>query len=223
MNSIAKIMIIGEDEALLTIKQLHLLKEGFEVIELDSIYKIENNLPNINLIIINSGYQGMDGLDILEYIRQKDFSIPIIFLGNNDSQQEIEKAFSIGADDYLSKPFGIVELVCRIKAILKRSYGIKKERLTHRDITLDLNQRVCYVNEEEVDLTKLEFDLLNFFIEHKNRILEREYILSEVWGDEAETKKRTVNVRMNRLIKKIDPNNTKAYFTAIRGIGYRFD
>jgi len=123
-------MIIGEDEALLTIKQLHLLKEGFEVIELDSIYKIENDLPNINLIIINSGYQGMDGLDILEYIRQKDFSIPIIFLGNNDSQQEIEKAFSIGADDYLSKPFGIVELVCRIKAILKRSYGIKKERLT---------------------------------------------------------------------------------------------
>ena len=142
-------------------------------------------------------------------------------MAENLSEKAIEEAFENGTDDCLVKPFGLRELVCRIKALLKRSYGIKQERLIYENIVMDMNQRTCMVNEVDIELTKLEFDLLSFFIQHKNMILEREYILESVWNDSS-MKKRTINVSINRLLKKIDPGNSKEYFTAIRGIGYRF-
>ncbi len=98
---------------------------------------------------------------------------------------------------------------------------MKQERLVHETIVMDIAQRTCMVDEVEVELTKLEFDLLSFFIQHKNMILEREYILESVWHDVG-TQKRTINVTLNRLLKKIDPDNRHEYFKAIRGIGYRF-
>jgi len=221
MNSIANIMIVGEDEKLLELKQLHLLKEGFKVLNVEGLLEIEKALKETHLILINSLSLQIDSIEFIDYIRDKDSNLPIIFLAQNLSEQEIEEIFLHGADDCLSKPFSLRELVCRIKVLLKRTYGMKQERLVHQNITMDLTQRRCNVDAVEVNLTKLEFDLLSFFIQHKNMILEREYILESVWKDTS-MKKRTINVNINRLLKKIDPNNTQAYFTAIRGIGYKF-
>jgi len=220
MNSMAKIMIIGEDEKLIELKQLHLLKEGFEIVKFDSLYKIEQHLTDIHLVIINNANSTIDGMEFIAYIRDLDSNMPIIFLAENLSEKEIEQAFANGADDCLVKPFGLRELVCRIKALLKRTYGMKQERLIHESIVMDINQRTCTVDEVDIELTKLEFDLLSFFIQHKNMILEREYILESVWKDTS-MKKRTINVSINRLLKKIDPDNSQEYF--IRGIGYRFN
>jgi len=214
-------MIIGEDEKLVEFKQLHLLKEGFEVVKFDSLSEVEEHLTDIHLILINNENAAIAGMEFIEFIRDKDSNVPIIFLAENLSEKAIEQAFANGADDCLVKPFGLRELVCRIKALLKRSYGIKQERLIHEKIVMDMNQRTCMVDEVDIELTKLEFDLLSFFIQHKNMILEREYILECVWKDTS-MKKRTINVSVNRLLKKIDPNNSEEYFTAIRGIGYRF-
>lgn len=218
----AKIMIIGEDEKLIELKQLHLLKEGFEIVKFDSLYKIEQHLTDIHLVIINNANSTIDGMEFIAYIRDLDSNMPIIFLAENLSEKEIEQAFANGADDCLVEPFGLRELVCRIKALLKRTYGMKQERLIHESIVMDINQRTCTVDEVDIELTKLEFDLLSFFIQHKNMILEREYILESVWKDTS-MKKRTINVSINRLLKKIDPDNSQEYFTAIRGIGYRFN
>ena len=222
MKSIAKIMLIGKDKKLLELTQLHLIKEGFETVQFGSLYKIEQHLTDIHLVIINNANSTIDGMEFIAYIRDIDSNIPIIFLSENISEQEIEQAFSNGVDDCLVKPFGLRELVCRIKALLKRTYGMKQERLIHESIVMDINQRTCTVDEVDIELTKLEFDLLSFFIQHKNMILDREYILESVWHDSS-MKKRTINVSINRLLKKIDPNNQNNYFTAIRGIGYRFD
>ncbi|CAA6817737.1 MAG: Unknown protein [uncultured Sulfurovum sp.] len=222
MNSIAKIMIIAEDEKLMELKQLHLLKEGFEVLNFNSFYEIEQNLADINLILINNENSSTIGMEFIDYIREKDSNVPIIFLAENLSEKEIEQAFAKGADDCLVKPFGLRELVCRIKVLLKRTYGIKQERLIHQNIVLDINQRTCMVDERDIELTKLEFELLSFFMQHKNMILEREYILESVWKD-ISMKKRTINVSINRLLKKIDPDNSQRYFKSIRGIGYRFN
>ena len=214
-------MVIGEDENLLELKQFHLLKEGFEVLAFDSFSQIEQHLGEVHIVIINHLNLAIDGMEFIEYIRQKDSNIPIIFLAENLSEKEIEASFDKGADDCLIKPFGLRELVCRIKSLLKRTYGMKQERLVHETIVMDITQRTCMVDEVEVELTKLEFDLLSFFIQHKNMILEREYILESVWHDVG-TQKRTINVTLNRLLKKIDPDNRHEYFKAIRGIGYRF-
>lgn len=221
MLSIAKIIVVEEDEALLALEQLHLLKEGFEVIELKSIKNVENYLSEANLLVMDRELAAIDGIDFVEYLREKGFDIPIVLISDKNSDEQIEQAFLAGCDDYIRKPVKIKELICRIKSILKRTLKLQHGRLSYRDITLDLNARQCFVEERPVELTKLEFDLLSFFIKNRNSILERDYILEKVWHD-TETKKRTVNVRINRLIKKIDPHNTKNYFTAVRGIGYKF-
>jgi len=221
MTTIATIIIVEENEELLTLEQLHLLKEEFDVIELKSIKKVENFLDKSHLLVLDRELSAIDGADFIEYLREKGFDIPIILVSNKDSENDIEQAFIAGCDDYIIKPIKTKELICRIKSILKRTLRLQHGKLSYRDITLDINTRQCYVDGKVVELTKLEFDLLNFFIKNRNSILERDYILEKVWNN-TDTKKRTVNVRINRLIKKIDPDNTKNYFTAIRGIGYKF-
>jgi len=214
-------MIIGEDEKLIELKEFYLLKEGFGVLKFESLTELEKNLKDISLIIINDIHPNIDGMNFIAYIREKERRVPIIFVAENLGEKEIAQAFDNGADDCLIKPFGLLELFCRVKALLKRSYGLVQGQLTYENITMDLNQRSCMIDDREVNLTKLEFDLLTFFIQHKNMILEREYILETVWHD-VNMKKRTINVSVNRLLKKIDPENRYDYFTAIRGIGYRF-
>ncbi len=223
MNIIAKVIIVGADENLLLFKEDYLLKEGFDVVSIKSFKELDFffNAPQLLLINHSATNINIGSLDILEYIRSKDSQIPIIFISEQLSEEQIEEVFLKGADDCLLKPFGLRELFCRIKVLLKRSYGIGQEHLIHKGIFLDLNQRICSIDKVEIELTKLEFELLSFFIKHKNIILDREYILESIWKDSS-MKKRTINVSINRLVKKIDPHNRHKYFTAIRGIGYRF-
>jgi len=139
-----------------------------------------------------------------------------------DKDEEIEEGYINGGDDYLRKPFNMKELLYRVKAILRRTSSIEHERLVARDIVMDFNTRKTYVENNEVELTKLEFELLSLFIKNKNRALEREYLLQSVWNENASTQKRTVNVTINRLKKKIDPAEEKEYIIPVRGIGYKF-
>jgi DNA-binding response OmpR family regulator len=114
------------------------------------------------------------------------------------------------------------ELLYRVQAILRRTCPLEQERLVARDIVMDCNTRMTYVNNNEVELTKLEFELLSLFIKNKNRVLNREYLLQNIWNDNEATQKRTVNVTINRLKKKIDPREDKEYIVPVRGIGYKF-
>lgn len=221
MKTLANIMIIGEDEELLKQEAFYLLKEGFNVVTFKSISDVEHNVKEIHLIILDCELSNIDGIDFIQYLREKGIDTPIIILNKDATPNNVERAFLHGADDHVSKPFNIKELIYRTKALLKRTHGLKHERLNHKNLLLDINSRTTYIDGEEIELTKLEFNLLTFFIQHKNMILDREYILNSVWKDNT-TKKRTINVSINRLIKKIDPHNHYNYFTSIRGIGYKF-
>lgn len=224
MITAATITILGDKEGkgLLSPEALQLLNENFEIQELHSISNINQALESTQLLVINNGVGGVERADLFYYIRDKGCNLPTIFLTKSYSEELVESLFSLGVDDIMTAPINTKELIWRIKAILRRAYGIKEDRLVHRDIALDLNRRACEVDGEVINLTKLEFDLLQFFIENRKKILDRNQILEQIWHDPT-TKKRTINVRINRLIKKIDPDNTKNYFTAIRGIGYIFD
>ena len=147
--------------------------------------------------------------------------IPVIFLSAKDSKYQIEEGFLRGADDYITKPFEMQELFYRIKAVLRRTQAHQQKRtLSFRDIELDLKSREIFIDGQEIELTKLEFDLLYTFIENKNTVLKRDHLLKHVWGKNEHYQGRTVNVAINRLKEKIDPDKTKDYIKTVRGIGY---
>lgn len=223
-DSIATILIIEDNEDLLEIEEFHLLKEGYRVIGLTSTQEVESILEqeNIDLMLVDRILPRIEGSEFVSYLRSKGVMTPVMFVSAKDKDEEIEEGYRCGADDYIRKPFNINELLYRIKAILRRTSSIIYERLTVRDIIMDFNTRKTYVGDHEVELSKLEFDLLSLLIQNKNRVLEREYLLQNVWSKNESRQKRTVNVTINRLKKKIDPLQNKEYIIPVRGIGYKF-
>jgi DNA-binding response OmpR family regulator len=223
IDPIATILIIEDNEDLLEIEEFHLLKEGYRVIGLTSTKEVESILKEgVDLMLVDRTLPHVEGSEFVAYLRDKGVTTPVMFVSAKDTDAEIEEGFMRGADDYLRKPFNIQELIYRVKAILRRTNSIEHERLTARDIVMDFNTRKTFIESSEIALTKLEFELLGLFIKNKNKALEREYLLQNIWNDNEDTQKRTVNVTINRLKKKIDPQDTKEYIVPVRGIGYKF-
>ena len=224
IDPIATILIIEDNEDLLELEEFHLLNEGYRVIGLTSTKEVESILEeeNIDLMLVDRTLPRVEGSEFVKYLRDKGVTTPVMFVSAKDKDEEIEEGYISGGDDYLRKPFNMNELLYRVKAILRRTNSIEHDRLIARDIVMDFNTRKTYVENSEVDLTKLEFELLTLFIKNKNRALAREYFLQNVWNDNETTQKRTVNVTINRLKKKIDPSEEKEYIIPVRGIGYKF-
>lgn len=225
IDPIATILIIEDNEDLLELEEFHLIKEGYKVIGVTTTKEVESLLEQegVDLMLVDRTLPRIEGSEFVSYLRDKGVSTPVMFVSAKDKDDEIEEGFIRGGDDYLRKPFNIKELLYRVKAILRRTCATEHERLTARDIVMDFNTRKTYIDNSEIDLTKQEFDLLSLFIKNKNRALEREYLLQSIWNDNEATQKRTVNVTINRLKKKIDPKDEKKYIVPVRGIGYKFN
>ncbi len=223
IEPIATILIIEDNQDLLELESFHLKKEGYTVIGVTSTRDVEKILEDdVDLMLVDRMLPRIEGSEFVAYLRGKGVSTPVMFVSAKDRDEDIEEGFISGGDDYLRKPFNIKELIYRVKAILRRSNAIEYERVVARDIVMDFNTRKTFIANQEIELTKLEFELLSLFIKNKNRALEREYLLKELWHDNQNTQKRTVNVTINRLKKKIDPENKKEYIVPVRGIGYKF-
>jgi len=223
MDPIATVLIIEDNEDLRELEAFHLVKEGYKVIDMASTLGVESKLEEgVDILLVDRTLPHVEGSEFIAYLRAKGVSTPVIFISAKDSEEEIAEGFMRGGDDYICKPFNMKELTYRVKAILRRTCSIEHERLAARDIVMDFNTRKTYVNKREVLLTKLEFDLLAVFIKNKNRALGRDFLLQNIWSENDATKKRTVNVAINRLKNKIDPKDEKEYILPIRGIGYKF-
>jgi len=218
------IVIIEDEEDLLELLEYKLSKEDFEVEGFLSTKNVKSFLEEeeVDLMIVDRNLPGLEGSEFVKKLREKGIDIPVIFLTAKDAEVDIETGFLRGADDYITKPFNMNELILRVKAILKRTKPkIFEDVLYFRDIKLDLNKREVYIEGKKIDLTKLEFDLLYTFIKNKNIVLSREYLLEHVWNKDEIHQDKTVNVAIKRLKEKIDPNKKKNYIEAIRGVGYK--
>jgi len=136
----------------------------------------------------------------------------------------LEEGFAAGADDYITKPFRPAELKLRVKALLKR-YGVltKQKRLKYKQLLIDMEEKMLWVNEKKVSLTPLEFNLLKTFMDNVDKPLTRDFLRDEVWGVDGEgVNDNAVNVAINRLKNKIDPENEQNYFSPVWGVGYKF-
>ncbi|HIP60021.1 MAG TPA: response regulator transcription factor [Campylobacterales bacterium] len=219
----AHIVLIEDEEDLLELSEYRLQKEGYEVTGFLSTKHVEELLleEDVDLLIVDRNLPGVEGSEFIKKLRENGYRIPVIFVSAKDQDTQIEEGFLSGGDDYLTKPFNMNELVLRVKSILRRTKKSDEGKLIYKDIIMDLDERRAFVAGEEVSLSKLEFELLSYFIENKNIVLNRDQLLEEVWKNEEFKQEKTVNVTINRLKKKIDPNRDKEYIQPIRGIGYK--
>lgn len=225
-NEHIEIVVIEDDEDILELIEYHLSKEEYVVTGFLSTDNVEQFLEEEtpSLMLVDRNLPGMEGSEFIAYLRQTGYDIPVIFLTAKDKDLELEEGFEAGGDDYMCKPFSPKELTLRIKALLKRSGALQKQdRMKHKALTIDLNSKEVYVEDSLVSLTNLEFNLLYTFMKNRDKALTRDFLRDEVWGDEGEgVHDRTVNVAINRLKNKIDPQNEKGYFQPVWGVGYKF-
>ena len=222
-----KILVVDDEDLLVKGIRFNLQNEGYEVLSgstgLDAVIQAQNQKPD--LIILDVMMPEMDGLSACAKIRE--FSdVPIILL--TAKADDIDKliGFDHGADDYLTKPFNILELKARIRALLRRSGGFKNSSsntLTIGSITLDLDARNAYRGDVMVDLTAKEFDVIEFLMRNPNRVYSREALLDMIWTYEYRSDIRTVDVHIRRLREKLELNPAEPQYIMTKwGVGYYF-
>jgi two-component system KDP operon response regulator KdpE len=179
-----------------------------------------------DLVILDVMMPKMDGLETLRRIRQNSL-VPVIILSALGEESDKIQALNLGADDYLTKPFGVGELLARVQAVLRRAQWIeppaRQGRLVRGDIVADLEQHQVTVRGQEIELTPTEFNLLVYLMEHTGKVLPHQTILKNVWGPEYGQEAEYLRVYVGRLRQKLeaDPNNPRYLFTE-RGVGYSF-
>ena len=219
-----KIVVVEDEEDLLELIEYNLSKEGYEVIGFLNTKTVQRMLveEDVDLLIMDRNLPGVEGSEFVQALRKDGFTTPVIYLSAKNLDSEVEEGFLRGGDDYITKPFNMKELILRVKALLRRTTKkIEDGTLVHRDLVLDKSSRTLTVDGKNVDVTKLEFNLLSEFILNKNSVLDRDYLLENVWDEGEEYQYRTVNVAINRLKEKIDPDKTKDYIQSVRGVGYK--
>ncbi|MDO9305830.1 MAG: response regulator transcription factor [Sulfuricurvum sp.] len=217
------ILIVEDEEDILELMEFNLGREGFETMGFLNTKRVIEVLEEekVDLILMDRNLPGTEGSEFVASLRRSGINTPVIFISAKDKDEHIEEGFERGGDDYLTKPFSMKELVLRVKAILRRTQKTSVEgNVTYRDITLNLASRTVVIENTPVELTKLEFDLLYALMGNQNVVLDREYLLEHVWGGDEMYQDRTVNVAINRLKEKIDPDKSKEYIKTVRGVGY---
>ncbi|QIX86930.1 response regulator transcription factor [Campylobacter ureolyticus] len=214
------IVVIDDEEDMLDLLEYNLTKAGYEVLGFLNTSKIEQllNEENVDLLIVDRNLPGIEGSEFIKNLRLRGYNNSVIFLSAKTSMNEQLEGFEAGGDDYITKPFEMDNLLARIKAVLKRTKK-KADIYKFKDIFINLTNAEVLIGNTNVELTKLETNLLVEFIKNKNILLTRDYLLSAIWNDENSSEK-TVNIAIKRLREKIDPTKEKKYIKSIRGEGY---
>jgi len=226
MQKEIEIVVIEDEVDILELLEYHLGKEGYSVAGFLSTENVEQFLEeeSPSLMLVDRNLPGMEGSEFVAYLRKLGYDIPVIFLTAKDNDSELEEGFEAGGDDYMCKPFSPKELTLRVKALLKRSGVLQKqEKIKYKSLTIDLNNKDLIMNGSIVSLTGLEFKLLYTFITYIDKPLARDFLRDEVWGAQGENiNDNAINVAINRLKNKIDPQNEQNYFHPVWGVGYKF-
>ena len=222
-----KILVVDDEELLVKGIRFNLQNDGYEVIAgnngLEALQLAQSEKPD--LIVLDVMMPEMDGLTACSKIREFS-NVPIILLTAKSEDMDKLMGFENGADDYLTKPFNILELKARIRALLRRAGTGEKNGgnlLTIGAITLDLDARNAYSNGKLADLTAKEFDVIEFLMRNPNRVYSREALLDTIWAYEYRSEIRTVDVHIRRLREKLEENPADpAYIMTKWGVGYYF-
>ena len=223
-----KVLVVDDEQDLCEILKFNLETEGYEV---DTAYSAEEalnlELKSYSLLLLDVMMGGMSGFALAKKLKSEPStaSIPIIFLTARDTENDTVTGFNLGADDYISKPFSIREVMVRVKAVLRRSSGEKDKPahkvINYQGLTLNLDKKTVAIDGNEIPFTKTEFEILNLLIEERGRVFSRQELIDRIWPRDVLVLDRTVDVNITRLRKKIGPF-AKCIVTRL-GFGYYFD
>lgn len=220
-----KILVVDDEEDLCEILKFNLEVEGYEVDTANSAEEaLQMHLADYNLLLLDVMMGEMNGFKMASLLRKNEKlkHIPIIFLTAKDTEDDKLMGFNIGADDYISKPFSIREVIARVKAVLRRSTEKETpEILQFEHLYIDPVKKRAFIDQEELPLTKKEFEILSLLLSHPGQVFSREEILSKIWTDEVYVLDRTIDVNITRLRKKIGEYG-KHIVTRL-GYGYCFE
>ena len=217
-----KILIIEDEKDLSQFIQLELEHEGYEV---RTAFNGRDGLDqalheHLDLILLDLMLPGLNGIEVCRRIRLVN-STPIIMITARDSVLDKISGLDSGADDYITKPFQIEELLARMRALFRRSeIPMSQHTIVYKDLEINMESRMVKRGNEELELTKKEFDLLYLLLNNKNRVLTREFLLEKIWGFDNMIETNVVDVYISYLRAKVDRKEEESYIQTVRGTGY---
>lgn len=222
-----RILVVDDEEDLCEILKFNLEMEGYTV---DTAYSAEEalklDITQYNLLLLDVMMGEISGFKMARMLKaNKDTAeIPIIFITAKDTENDTITGFNLGADDYISKPFSLREVIMRVKAVLRRTAGVQikeEEQLQYKGLVINIPQKKVTIDGEETSLTKKEFEILLLLLQNQGRVFSREDILAKVWNDEVYVLDRTIDVNITRLRKKT--GSYGKYIVTRLGYGYCFE
>ncbi len=225
-NNLYRILVVDDEETLCEALRYNLEAEGFTV---DVAYSAEEalSLPlqSYSLILLDIMMGAISGMQFAEIIKSRadTAAIPVIFCTAKDAEDDMIKGLDLGADDYITKPYSVRNVLARVRTVLRRAGGeshIGSSVLSYRGVSLDTNSKLCKVDSEEIRLPRKEYELLQFFLENRGVIFSRDELLKRVWSDDVYVIDRVIDVHINRLRRKLGPYGRQIVTRS--GYGYGF-
>jgi len=224
-----QVLVVEDDTAIRDMLCFSLRHSGFQC---ESVADAESGLallkePQPDIILLDWMLPGIDGIEFIRRLRANEYTaaIPVIMLTAKGESEDMVKGLSVGADDYVNKPFSPPELMARIKAVLRRCQlpeADEAHALEFSGLRLDMKSHRVTINDDRIDLGPTEFRLLHFFMKNPERAYSRGQLLDHVWGDTVYIEERTVDVHIRRLRKALEPMESEHLIQTVRGVGYRF-
>ena len=223
-----KILVVDDEQDLCEILKFNLETEGYQVETANSAEEaLEKDVAGFDLLLLDVMMGGMSGFQMAHQLKENPMTaqIPIIFLTARDTENDTVTGFNLGADDYISKPFSLREVMVRVRAVLRRTATSADEGepqvLSYQGIIMNLDKKTVSIEGEDVPFTKTEFELLNLLLSERGRVFSRQELIERIWPKDVLVLDRTVDVNITRLRKKIGPF-AKCIVTRL-GFGYYFD
>jgi two-component system, OmpR family, KDP operon response regulator KdpE len=221
-----KVLVVDDEPAIRRFLRTSLTAQGYQVVEAENgasaLESLRRGSSSIDILVLDLGLPDVNGLDIIERLRGQGSVLPIVVLSSRTDETGKVKALDLGADDYVTKPFGIDELLARLRAALRHRLQQEGESPVFRcgDLSMDLVRRIVTVAGHEVKLTPREYDLLRLLVAHAGKVLTHRFILREVWGGEGDVQYLRVYIRALRHKIEPDPEQPR-YLLTEQGVGYR--
>lgn len=221
-----RVLLAEDDPAIAEPLARALGREGYDVQVHGTGQGVIDDVTSADLVVLDLGLPDMDGLDVARWVRSQGMSVPLLVLTARADEVDLVVGLDAGADDYVTKPFRLAELLARVRALLRRSVGeiADDEELRAQSVRIDLAAHRAFQQDRELHLTAKEFDLLAVLVREAGAVVSRETLMREVWGTDPAGSTKTLDMHVSWLRRKLgDDANAPRYITTVRGMGFRFE
>jgi two-component system KDP operon response regulator KdpE len=223
MSAALKILVVDDEPPIRKLLRMGLTAQGYEVLDApNGKTALELLARKPDLVILDLGLPDFDGLELLQHIRRAQEGLPVVVLSSRDDEAGKVAALDLGADDYVTKPFGMEELLARMRAALRHQLQVQGERPVFQvgELSVDLVRRIVRLGDKDVKLSPKEYDLLRLLVQHAGKVLTHKFLLQQLWDEPTDTQYLRVYVRQLRRKIEADPERPR-YLLTETGVGYR--